>query len=534
MTTLFPAGLDQWTNPLPNTSQNDVRTHSTQHGDLNDAVEALQAKVGVDGSAVATSLDYKVGGLTGPNGGSLMFATLPGVGAVPRAMSSIFADRPNVKGYNAKGDGIALQAAVTIASGSDALTVAGANFQTSDTGKAIAVRGAGVAGATLYALITARSSTTQVTLSANASTSLVASSQRVVYGTDDSAAFQAAVNSLNAIGGIIDVPQAIYMIQTAAPNSGTKSIQWNIDAGAVFDGALGGSTNLLAFPRANTNESIVPFGVFSQLRTSTPPTGANTLASTAGLFEALQPASHNGNAVALYAGARSAAAAGLLWATNFLVQADAGFGGSLHGIELDVNVFTADAAALAKGLGVSGIGTRKADVAIEVQHGIGWKRGIDLLNCDIGLQIRTSVATAIAVNAPAGGVGGILTGKQLANGNEMIHLERFTDAGPTGSFLRFRNAANGADLFSVDAAGSMVAAGVASAAGFTTTGTVDTFNALLRFAAPAGAAGSVGLGNATSTSAPAAGGAGALPATPLLYWHLSVNGTACKIPVYAA
>jgi hypothetical protein len=34
--------------------------HATQHADLNDAVESLQAKVGVDGSAVTGSLDYKV------------------------------------------------------------------------------------------------------------------------------------------------------------------------------------------------------------------------------------------------------------------------------------------------------------------------------------------------------------------------------------------------------------------------------------------------------------------------------------------
>ena len=35
----------------------------TQHADANDAIEALQAKVGVDGSAVTTSLDYKVANL---------------------------------------------------------------------------------------------------------------------------------------------------------------------------------------------------------------------------------------------------------------------------------------------------------------------------------------------------------------------------------------------------------------------------------------------------------------------------------------
>jgi hypothetical protein len=59
MTTSFPSGLDSFTNP---TSGDTLASpdHAAQHADVNDAVEALQAKVGVDGSAVTTSLDYKV------------------------------------------------------------------------------------------------------------------------------------------------------------------------------------------------------------------------------------------------------------------------------------------------------------------------------------------------------------------------------------------------------------------------------------------------------------------------------------------
>lgn len=486
--------------------------------------------VALEGDDVPTL--SQVTGLIGPGLGAFMQA---GAGATARQYQDKAREVLSVRDFfGTFGNGVALNSAVSIASGSGALTVSGANFQTTDIGKVIAVRGAGVAGATLYALISSRTSTTQVGLSANASTALVASTQRVVYGSDDSLGFQQAIDSLPSEGGTILVPDGIYMIQSAAPNSGTKSIQWDIKPGVVFDGALGGSTNLLAFPRANTNESIVPFGPFIQLRTSTPPEGPNTLASTAGLFEALQPASHDGNAVALYAGARSAAPAGLLWATNFLAQADLGFAGSLHGIELDINNFTGGTVPLTKGLGISGIGNAKATVAIEVQHGVGWERGVDLLNCDLGIQIRTSCALGISVFAPAGGAGTVLTAKQKANGNETLHLERFTDAAPTGSFIRARNAANGADLFNVGVDGSVTAAGIASAAGFSTTGTVDTFNALLRFAAPAGAAGSVGLGNGTGTTVGGAGGASALPATPLLYWHGTFNGVAGRIPVYPA
>ena len=62
MATNFPTSLDSLTNPTA-TDTLDSPPHDTQHADANDAIEALQAKVGVDGSAVTTSLDYKVGNL---------------------------------------------------------------------------------------------------------------------------------------------------------------------------------------------------------------------------------------------------------------------------------------------------------------------------------------------------------------------------------------------------------------------------------------------------------------------------------------
>jgi len=57
--TNFPASLDSLTNPTSSDSLNSP-SHSAQHANSNDAIEALQAKVGVDSSAVTTSLDYKV------------------------------------------------------------------------------------------------------------------------------------------------------------------------------------------------------------------------------------------------------------------------------------------------------------------------------------------------------------------------------------------------------------------------------------------------------------------------------------------
>ncbi len=60
MTTKFPDELDQFENPRPDSSQATARTHSQQHGDANDAIEALQRKVGINQSTDPHSLDYQV------------------------------------------------------------------------------------------------------------------------------------------------------------------------------------------------------------------------------------------------------------------------------------------------------------------------------------------------------------------------------------------------------------------------------------------------------------------------------------------
>lgn len=60
MSTNFPASLDVLSNPV---STDGLTGHASQHANENDAIEALQAKVGVDSSAVPTSLDYRVAAL---------------------------------------------------------------------------------------------------------------------------------------------------------------------------------------------------------------------------------------------------------------------------------------------------------------------------------------------------------------------------------------------------------------------------------------------------------------------------------------
>jgi len=57
--TNFPASLDSLTNPTSSDSLNSP-SHSAQHANVNDAVEALQLKVGIDSSADTSSLEYRI------------------------------------------------------------------------------------------------------------------------------------------------------------------------------------------------------------------------------------------------------------------------------------------------------------------------------------------------------------------------------------------------------------------------------------------------------------------------------------------
>jgi hypothetical protein len=59
--TIFPASLDTFLNPAAGTTMDAAGyEHDVQHANLNDAVAALQAKVGIDDSTDAGSLDKRV------------------------------------------------------------------------------------------------------------------------------------------------------------------------------------------------------------------------------------------------------------------------------------------------------------------------------------------------------------------------------------------------------------------------------------------------------------------------------------------
>lgn len=74
----YPTSLDNSTTIPAESANTKLSTnHVTAHQNIQDAIEAIEAKVGVDGSAVTTSHDYKLSAITGsnkavPNSGAVM------------------------------------------------------------------------------------------------------------------------------------------------------------------------------------------------------------------------------------------------------------------------------------------------------------------------------------------------------------------------------------------------------------------------------------------------------------------------------
>ena len=101
MATNFPSSLDSFTNPTA-VDTLDSPPHDTQHADANDAIEALQAKVGVDGSAVTTSIDYQLN--TGYRYHSTVYFTSSGT-FTKASYPWLRAVRVKVQGAGASGGG---------------------------------------------------------------------------------------------------------------------------------------------------------------------------------------------------------------------------------------------------------------------------------------------------------------------------------------------------------------------------------------------------------------------------------------------
>lgn len=135
----------------------------------------------------------------------------------------------NVRNYGALGDGVQ-RFDCLITAGHNVATCTGRNFTAADIGKCIGIIGAGpvdISYSPLVGTITGISGTNAV-LSVTATTTV--SNANVVFGTDDTLAFDAAMNAANAggFGGIIEMPNGIFII--------TAPIQWQTKVSMIGNG----------------------------------------------------------------------------------------------------------------------------------------------------------------------------------------------------------------------------------------------------------------------------------------------------------
>lgn len=117
----------------------------------------------------------------------------------------------NVLAYGAVADaGYTRTAGIT--SGAAILTSSTDVFEATDVGLPISVVGAGVAGATLVTTVAGFTSATQVTLTANASTTVVAGV--AFWGTDNTTAFGNALTAAGLVRGTVLAPQGDYRLDS--------------------------------------------------------------------------------------------------------------------------------------------------------------------------------------------------------------------------------------------------------------------------------------------------------------------------------
>ncbi len=106
MPTNFPTSLDAF-DAVPE-SQAAATVHRERHQNIEDAVEALEASVGVNGSAVPTSLRYLVGQLNGPTGAGVTGYTQGGAGSQDRTVQAKLREWVSVTDFaGVTGDGVA-------------------------------------------------------------------------------------------------------------------------------------------------------------------------------------------------------------------------------------------------------------------------------------------------------------------------------------------------------------------------------------------------------------------------------------------
>ncbi len=338
---------------------------------------------------------------------------------------------------------------------------------------------------------------------------------------DSAAAFQAAVNSLPASGGVISARGATYRVDTA-PNVGAKSIYWDFGPNTLITGAQ------TTFPRFATNGDCRPNGPYIRSQAAGPTIDG---AASFGLaIESIQPATDTNNGYgALFLGAQLNADGvySITSAFNAVATANPGSSGNIFGGEIDVATFADPGKGTQFGLLISGAGGNDITFGIRInRHGTAEKYlyGIAMVSARIGMFVDDSQGGLenglVLGNPPARYGNNMIQAMQISNGGGVLLMQRKTNTSPTGNFISAINANNTQQLFAVDINGNVIAQ------------RLEAPTARLTGAPVAQSAGQVAIGAQTSASASAGGIAP--PAQVAGYLVMYIGATQFKVPYYAA
>ncbi len=342
---------------------------------------------------------------------------------------------------------------------------------------------------------------------------------------DSYPAIALALNALPAEGGSIRFPDGHYRVDTV-PNPGTKSFALDISSGCIFSGTGTGSGK---FPYMITNGSQLAVGPWIVSQTSQHSTNTNG-GVAAFQVEMLQPASYGaGQSVALYAGVQTnnPTPGANIWAINTVMNVGSAVvaGSVAQGYEMDINNDSAGAQVI--GLSMSGYSTQAPTAAIEILMNLTrWKRGIDIRNSSVGIQIYTdTVPQGMVIGNPGVITNTAISAQQITTGSDVMFLQRL-NSGTSGYFMRCVNESNSQNLFMLRADGLMTCQGtIVGLSG------VYTTNLNMTDGATTGPAGYLSLGNTVGTFPATAGGL-SLPSNPAAFWAVIFGSTVYKIPMY--
>lgn len=204
-------------------------------------------------------------------------------GTVARSNNARFSDQANYLDHGGIADYKSVTGLVTIASGSAAVQITNGVFVAGDVGKNIVIANAGATSAALYTTILAVNSSTNITLATAASTAVSGVSCIVPYGTDNAAAFAAAVNYVVANNKTLYIPTGVYFF------AGVMLVMAGLRA--------------VADPQATFMKCFTTSGASALLTSATPSTvKVSNIKWRGGLFKAVDNTidAYNGDMISFY------------------------------------------------------------------------------------------------------------------------------------------------------------------------------------------------------------------------------------------